>query len=118
MLERVAMLEQPSLDVARMDFSLQTARSALVNTTMSENRKPTDAEFEEARTKSGAPTSKKLLSFSIERILASDSKRRSSDVACLPSTLQAATMVREPRMGSIVELPWLSYTRYSPPKLP
>lgn len=66
--------------------------------------------------KSEKPRAAKMeLSFSIERILAIDSKPQSKDVHCGSQELAAA---KENPVDSLVDLPWLSYTRYSPPKLP
>jgi hypothetical protein len=72
---------------------------------------------------------KKFLSFSIESILRKDSRK--SDVfnrsslesrctSCVPSTPTLNEDInKKPSNGSVVaDLPWLSYTRYSPPKLP
>lgn len=55
-------------------------------------------------------TPKNGLSFSIERILAIESKRQSN--------AHEPPKPRKPSSESLVDLPWLSYTRYSPPKLP
>lgn len=78
------------------------------------------------------PSTKRVLSFSIENILRKDTRKTSNvlkpsrvESGCttnvyassLPTDDQEKT--RSPHDGSIVtDLPWLSYTRYSPPKLP
>ncbi|XP_031549233.1 homeobox protein MSX-1-like [Actinia tenebrosa] len=78
------------------------------------------------------PSTKRILSFSIESILKKDTRKTSNVLK--PSRLKSGcttnvcapslpTDDREkptsPHNGSIVtDLPWLSYTRYSPPKLP
>lgn len=83
-------------------------------TNMTENKTPTTFLKKTEQSDYHSDT-KKVLSFSIERILAIDSKQQSSDVLCSAETAPKTT---QPRVESVTNLPWLSYTRYRPPKLP